>query len=133
MKRKTNLRAFPCHGTSTLGYLIAPWPWANPDKPHPKKPRGKSGCHSSLRRSPTASLPLSHRPHVEIGTGWRITESIFGDYSYTDRYADVSYSTLGKFANIAASCASIRVSIPISAPRCIISAPAGAGLVGLGP
>ncbi len=40
--------------------------------------------------------------YVEIGAGARIVESIFGDYSYTDRYADVAYSTLGKFANIAA-------------------------------
>ena len=40
--------------------------------------------------------------YVEIGAGARITESIFGDYSYCDRYADIAYSTLGKFANIAA-------------------------------
>lgn len=40
--------------------------------------------------------------YVEIGAQARITESIFGDYSYTDRYADIAYSTLGKFANIAA-------------------------------
>lgn len=40
--------------------------------------------------------------YVEIGAGARIVESIFGDYSYTDRYADIAYSTLGKFANVAA-------------------------------
>jgi hypothetical protein len=40
--------------------------------------------------------------HVEIGRGSRIIESVFGDYSYTDRFADVAYSTIGKFANIAA-------------------------------
>jgi hypothetical protein len=32
---------------------------------------------------------------VEIGAGARIVESTFGDYSYTDRYADIAYSTLG--------------------------------------
>ncbi|MGE0237226.1 MAG: hypothetical protein AB7F09_22705 [Parvibaculaceae bacterium] len=40
--------------------------------------------------------------YVEIGAGARITESIFGDYSYTDRCADIAYSTLGKFVNVAA-------------------------------
>ncbi len=40
--------------------------------------------------------------YVEIGAGARIVESVFGDYSYTDRYADIAYSTLGKFANVAA-------------------------------
>jgi phosphonate metabolism protein (transferase hexapeptide repeat family) len=40
--------------------------------------------------------------YVEIGAGARITESTFGDYSYTDRYADIAYSTLGKFVNVAA-------------------------------
>src|SRR5690349_21892352 len=40
--------------------------------------------------------------YVEIGAQARITESVFGDYSYTDRYADIAYSTLGKFANVAA-------------------------------
>ena len=40
--------------------------------------------------------------YVEIGAGARITESVFGDYSYTDRYADIAYSTLGKFVNVAA-------------------------------
>jgi hypothetical protein len=40
--------------------------------------------------------------YVEIGEGSRILESRFGDYSYTDRYADIAYSTLGKFVNVAA-------------------------------
>ena len=40
--------------------------------------------------------------YVEIGEGTRITESRLGDYSYTDRYADIAYSTIGKFANVAA-------------------------------
>ena len=39
---------------------------------------------------------------VEIGQGTRILESTLGDYSYTDRYADIAYSTLGKFVNVAA-------------------------------
>jgi phosphonate metabolism protein (transferase hexapeptide repeat family) len=39
---------------------------------------------------------------VELGEGTRIIESVLGDYSYTDRYADIAYSTIGKFANIAA-------------------------------
>jgi phosphonate metabolism protein (transferase hexapeptide repeat family) len=40
--------------------------------------------------------------YVEIGEGTRILDSIVGDYTYTDRYADIAYATLGKFANIAA-------------------------------
>ena len=40
--------------------------------------------------------------YVEIGEGSRIIESSLGDYSYTDRYADIAYSMLGKFVNIAA-------------------------------
>ncbi len=39
---------------------------------------------------------------VEIGEGTRVLESHFGDYSYTDRFADIAYSKIGKFANIAA-------------------------------
>lgn len=40
--------------------------------------------------------------YVEIGEGSRIVESCLGDYSYTDRYADIAYSRLGKFVNVAA-------------------------------
>ena len=40
--------------------------------------------------------------YVEIGEGSRIVESVLGDYSYTDRYADIANSTLGKFVNVAA-------------------------------
>jgi phosphonate metabolism protein (transferase hexapeptide repeat family) len=40
--------------------------------------------------------------YVEIGEGTRIIESELGDYSYTDRYADIAYASLGKFVNIAA-------------------------------
>jgi len=39
---------------------------------------------------------------VEIGRGSRIAYSQFGDYSYTDRYADVANAQIGKFSNIAA-------------------------------
>ena len=38
---------------------------------------------------------------VEIGKGTRVAHSTFGDYSYTDRYADVANAEVGKFANIA--------------------------------
>ncbi len=40
--------------------------------------------------------------YTEIAEGTRILESQLGDYSYTDRYADIAYSTLGKFVNVAA-------------------------------
>jgi phosphonate metabolism protein (transferase hexapeptide repeat family) len=39
---------------------------------------------------------------VEIGEGANILEAEMGDYSYTARYADIAYSVLGKFVNIAA-------------------------------
>ncbi len=39
---------------------------------------------------------------VEIGEGSNVMESEIGDYSYTARYADIAYSVLGKFVNIAA-------------------------------
>jgi phosphonate metabolism protein (transferase hexapeptide repeat family) len=39
---------------------------------------------------------------VEIGEGANIVESEMGDYSYTARYADIAYSVLGKFVNVAA-------------------------------
>lgn len=39
---------------------------------------------------------------VELGEGTRALGSEIGDYSYTDRYADIAYATVGKFANIAA-------------------------------
>ena len=40
--------------------------------------------------------------YVEIGEGANIIESEMGDYSYTARYADIAYSVLGKFVNVAA-------------------------------
>lgn len=39
---------------------------------------------------------------VEIGKGSRITNSVIGDYSYCDRYADIANADVGKFANVAA-------------------------------
>lgn len=39
---------------------------------------------------------------VEIGKGSRITNSVIGDYSYCDRFADIANADVGKFANIAA-------------------------------
>ena len=39
---------------------------------------------------------------VEIGEGSNILEAEMGDYSYTARYADIAYSVLGKFVNVAA-------------------------------
>ncbi|MEL6169852.1 MAG: chloramphenicol acetyltransferase [Pseudomonadota bacterium] len=38
---------------------------------------------------------------VELGHGTRIAYSRLGDYSYTDRYADIANADIGKFANIA--------------------------------
>lgn len=40
--------------------------------------------------------------YTEIGEGSHILESDIGDYSYTARLADIAYSTLGKFVNVAA-------------------------------
>ena len=40
--------------------------------------------------------------YVEIGEGSHILGSVIGDYSYTARYADIAYSVLGKFVNVAA-------------------------------
>ena len=40
--------------------------------------------------------------YVEIGRGSRVAHSVFGDYSYCDRYADIANAQIGKFSNIAA-------------------------------
>ena len=39
--------------------------------------------------------------YCEIGRGSRIKNSIIGDYSYCDRYADIANASVGKFSNIA--------------------------------
>lgn len=52
---------------------------------------------------PDVTITDSHLGfYVEIGQGTRILESEIGAYSYTDRFADIAYSSLGKFVNIAA-------------------------------
>lgn len=38
---------------------------------------------------------------VEIGRGSRIAGTVFADYAYCDRYADIANARIGKFANIA--------------------------------
>lgn len=40
--------------------------------------------------------------YCEVGRGSRIANTILGDYSYCDRYADIANARIGKFANIAA-------------------------------
>ncbi|MDK3018992.1 LbetaH domain-containing protein [Pseudodonghicola flavimaris] len=40
---------------------------------------------------------------VEIGAGSRLSNAVFGDYSYCDRTCDIANARIGKFANIAAS------------------------------
>ena len=39
--------------------------------------------------------------YCEVGKGSRLTNVRFGDYSYCDRYADLSNTEIGKFSNIA--------------------------------
>ena len=61
--------------------------------------------------------------------GGHILETVMGDYSYTERYADIAYSFLGKFVNIAAFTRINPSEHPFSAPRSITSciAPATIG------
>jgi phosphonate metabolism protein (transferase hexapeptide repeat family) len=52
---------------------------------------------------PTADVRNSGLGHyVEIAEGTNVLDSTIGDYSYTARYADIAYSVLGKFVNVAA-------------------------------
>ncbi|WP_101065603.1 LbetaH domain-containing protein [Roseovarius salinarum] len=37
----------------------------------------------------------------EVGRGSRVAHSVFGDYSYCDRYCDIANAEIGKFSNIA--------------------------------
>jgi len=39
--------------------------------------------------------------YTEIGQGTRMRNTAFGDYSYCDRFCDISNALVGKFANIA--------------------------------
>jgi phosphonate metabolism protein (transferase hexapeptide repeat family) len=41
--------------------------------------------------------------YTEIAEGNQILECEIGDYSYTGRFADIAYSILGKFVNVAAA------------------------------
>lgn len=60
----------------------------------------------------TATVPLIHPDceivdvtfgaYVEVGQGSRVLHSIFADYAYCDRFADIANTSIGKFANIAA-------------------------------
>ena len=40
--------------------------------------------------------------YVEIGLGSRVADSVMGDYSYCDRYADIANADVGRMVNIAA-------------------------------
>ncbi len=48
-------------------------------------------------------VEASFGAYVEIGRGSRVQHTVFGDYSYCDRNADIANTTIGKFANIASS------------------------------
>jgi len=51
---------------------------------------------------PTASVNnATFGSFTEISEGARILNVDMGDYSYTDRFADIANATIGKFANIA--------------------------------
>ena len=39
--------------------------------------------------------------YTEVGRGTRVAQSVFGDYSYCDRYCDIANAEVGRFANIA--------------------------------
>lgn len=39
--------------------------------------------------------------YVEIGAGSRVSNAVFGNYSYCDRTCDIANAEIGKFANIA--------------------------------
>ncbi len=48
-------------------------------------------------------VEASFGAYVEIGRGSRVQYSVFDDYSYCDRNADIANASIGKFANIASS------------------------------
>ncbi|WP_421702561.1 chloramphenicol acetyltransferase [Aliiroseovarius sp.] len=59
-------------------------------------------CPDSPFLHPDAEITeSSFGRYVEIGRGTRVAHSTVGDYSYTDRYADVANAEVGKFVNIA--------------------------------
>lgn len=49
-----------------------------------------------------AASDVTYGRYVEIGKGTRLSNVVMGDYSYTDRYADLANVKVGKFSNIAA-------------------------------
>lgn len=56
--------------------------------------------------------------YVEIGKGSRVAHSVFGDYSYCDRYADIANARIGKFANIASFCRIGATDHPLQTASC---------------
>lgn len=55
---------------------------------------------------------------VEVRKGSRVNNAHFGDYSYCDRYADISNAQIGKFANIAAFCRIGATDHPLDTAAC---------------
>ncbi|MEM0977858.1 MAG: chloramphenicol acetyltransferase [Pseudomonadota bacterium] len=62
-------------------------PKLSPDSPH---------VHADCEISDTEFGAFN-----EVGKGTRLRNVIFGDYSYCDRYSDISNTVIGKFSNIA--------------------------------
>lgn len=48
------------------------------------------------------AVDATYGDFVEIGAGTRLNNVVMGDWSYTDRFADIANARIGKFANIAA-------------------------------
>ena len=48
------------------------------------------------------AVDTTYGDFVEIGAGTRLNNVVMGDWSYTDRFADIANARIGKFANIAA-------------------------------
>ena len=48
------------------------------------------------------AVDTTYGDYVEIGAGTRLNNVVMGDWSYTDRFADIANARIGKFANIAA-------------------------------
>lgn len=60
----------------------------------------KLGEEPSVHPTATVAQATLGR-YVEIAEGTRLLNCVIGDYSYTDRYADVANADIGRFANIA--------------------------------
>jgi phosphonate metabolism protein (transferase hexapeptide repeat family) len=75
------------------------------EKPEPGKVphRGSRLSATGAVVHPTATVTNSTcEAWTEIGEGSRIVNSTFQAYSYCDRFADISNTTVGRFSNIAA-------------------------------